>query len=303
MTVFRLNPLQILLPLLLLAGCAQISDGIDWHSWTQAQTVSGMMRTERRPDDAPVTRQTLIDNFRRIAFDVENDPLGRQQSRPGRNKGPHIRKWRQPIWYDVVTLPGDRQFAHSKIVPFMLRLASATGHPIGQQSARPDKDKNANLIILYGPDALFAAFTDKALRGEFDKNQRKNIRYVANFIERWRFAPSPCAGTTNISTRSDDQTLPKGTIVADIVAIRREIPSNLFDTCVEEELAQGMGLLNDDSEVRPSLFNDDQEFALLTEHDEYLLKILYDDRLKAGMSPETAMPIVRQIVEELLPDG
>ena len=47
--------------------------------------------------------------------------------------------------------------------------------------------------------------------------------------------------------------------------------------------------------------NDDQEFALLTEHDEYLLRILYDPRLKAGMTREEGMPIVLEIVEEIGP--
>jgi hypothetical protein len=48
--------------------------------------------------------------------------------------------------------------------------------------------------------------------------------------------------------------------------------------------------------VRPSIFNDDGEFALLTEHDEHLLRILYDPRLKPGMTAEEAMPLVRRIV-------
>ena len=64
-----------------------------------------------------------------------------------------------------------------------------------------------------------------------------------------------------------------------------------------------MGLPNDDETVRPSLFNDDEEFALMTLHDELLLRILYDDRLEPGMSPEESMPIVRQIARELLPNS
>ena len=60
-----------------------------------------------------------------------------------------------------------------------------------------------------------------------------------------------------------------------------------------------MGLPNDNDSVRPSLFNDDEEFALLTRHDEMLLKILYDPRLSPGMIPGEAMPIVRTIAREL----
>jgi hypothetical protein len=39
----------------------------------------------------------------------------------------------------------------------------------------------------------------------------------------------------------------------------------------------------------------------MTRHDEDLLRILYDPRLKAGMSADEAMPVVHRIVEELWP--
>ena len=46
--------------------------------------------------------------------------------------------------------------------------------------------------------------------------------------------------------------------------------------------------------------NDDEEFAYLTRHDELLLKILYDSRLRPGMTEAEARPIVLQIARELL---
>ena len=72
-------------------------------------------------------------------------------------------------------------------------------------------------------------------------------------------------------------------------------------SCLQEELVQALGLGNDHSDVRPSIFNDDEEFALMTRHDEYLLRILYDPRLKSGMTAEEAMPIVREIIADLRP--
>ena len=73
-----------------------------------------------------------------------------------------------------------------------------------------------------------------------------------------------------------------------------------YDTIYQERY---MGLPNDNDDVRPSIFNDDQEFGLLTDHDAYLLRALYDDRLKPGMPVETAMPKVRQIMKELFQPG
>ena len=84
-----------------------------------------------------------------------------------------------------------------------------------------------------------------------------------------------------------------------IAVIRGEHPDLLRKSCIHEELAQGLGLPNDSPAARPSIFNDDEEFGFLTTHDEMLLKILYDSRLRNGMDAAEAAPIVRQIATEL----
>jgi hypothetical protein len=71
-------------------------------------------------------------------------------------------------------------------------------------------------------------------------------------------------------------------------------------SCIEEEMTQALGLANDDPAIRPSIFNDDEEFALLTKHDEILLKMLYDPRLRVGMTPERARPLLRAVAEDAL---
>jgi hypothetical protein len=84
-----------------------------------------------------------------------------------------------------------------------------------------------------------------------------------------------------------------------VAVIRAENPDLLRLSCIHEELAQAMGLANDSPEARPSIFNDDDEFALLTSHDERLLQMLYDPRLRAGMTLSQADPILRVIANEL----
>ena len=84
-----------------------------------------------------------------------------------------------------------------------------------------------------------------------------------------------------------------------VALIRAEHPPLLRSACIHEELAQGMGLANDSPQARPSIFNDDEEFGLLTRHDELLLEMLYDPRLRTGMTLEEAEPVVRTIAREL----
>jgi hypothetical protein len=88
-----------------------------------------------------------------------------------------------------------------------------------------------------------------------------------------------------------------------VAVVRAEHPDLLRLSCIHEELAQGLGLANDSPSARPSIFNDDEEFALLTPQDELMLRILYDRRLKPGMTADEARPIVERIAAELMAGG
>jgi hypothetical protein len=88
-----------------------------------------------------------------------------------------------------------------------------------------------------------------------------------------------------------------------VALVRAEHPERLRAACIHEELAQGMGLANDSPGARPSIFNDDEEFGLLTRHDELLLRMLYDERMRPGMMAEEAAPVAREIASELLAES
>ncbi len=91
-----------------------------------------------------------------------------------------------------------------------------------------------------------------------------------------------------------------GTYDQAIAIIRAEHPDLLRASCIHEEVTQGLGLSNDFPLARPSIFNDDEEFGFLTGHDEILLKMLYDRRLRPGMTEGEARPIVERIAAELM---
>jgi hypothetical protein len=85
------------------------------------------------------------------------------------------------------------------------------------------------------------------------------------------------------------------------------IPSNkgldVLRRCIAEEVTQVLGLWNDTPRATLSLFNDTtprDEFIALTYPDMLLLRALYDQRIKPGMQKTEAMPLVRQIMPELM---
>ena len=80
-----------------------------------------------------------------------------------------------------------------------------------------------------------------------------------------------------------------------ISVIRGELPERLRLSCIHEELAQSLGLVADYPRARLSIFNDNEEFAVLTRRDELMLKMLYDPSLKSGMTATQAQPMISRI--------
>jgi hypothetical protein len=72
----------------------------------------------------------------------------------------------------------------------------------------------------------------------------------------------------------------------------------VFYDCAYEELLQALGAINDDPSVPWSMFNDDVQMGFFDVYDQYLLNILYDPRIRPGMSRDE----VARVVPEILPD-
>jgi hypothetical protein len=71
----------------------------------------------------------------------------------------------------------------------------------------------------------------------------------------------------------------------------------IFYDCAYEELLQALGPINDDRSVPWTMFNDDVQMGFFDLYDQYLLNILYDPRIRPGMTKEE----VGKILPEILP--
>jgi hypothetical protein len=71
-----------------------------------------------------------------------------------------------------------------------------------------------------------------------------------------------------------------------------------FLDCAYEELLQSLGPINDTSAVPWTMFNDKVSMGFFDVYDQYLLNILYDPRVKAGMT----MAEVAAVLPEVLAD-
>ena len=72
----------------------------------------------------------------------------------------------------------------------------------------------------------------------------------------------------------------------------------IFLDCAYEELLQALGPINDTSSVPWTMFNDNVSMGFFDVYDQYILNILYDPRIKAGMT----ITEVKAVLPEVLGD-
>jgi Protein of unknown function (DUF2927) len=72
----------------------------------------------------------------------------------------------------------------------------------------------------------------------------------------------------------------------------------VFFDCAYEELLQSLGPINDTSSVPWTMFNDNVSMGYFGVYDQYLLNLLYDPRIKAGMTVQD----VRAVLPDVLTD-
>jgi hypothetical protein len=104
---------------------------------------------------------------------------------------------------------------------------------------------------------------------------------------------SPCFGTL----------FPEGDpprIRAAAIFIRAELSSDWNFRCIQEELTQAFGLMNDIYKSPITLFDDvwPPKKTALTPYDKLFLRVLYDSRMTLGLTGEP----LRRLASELIAD-
>ncbi|MEO0390907.1 MAG: DUF2927 domain-containing protein [Pseudomonadota bacterium] len=244
------------------------------------QLSQGLLRQDGGGPDTPYTPDMLARNFRRIAFFNEYGSGSTAVGVSGR-----LRRWEAPVRMQTIfgpsVPPSQRSQDRADVTAFASRLARATGHPISTAS-RPN-------FLVYFVSEDDRAETIRSTAPRLLGLPETSLRPILNLSD-----DIYCAVASFASARG------RYDYTAAVAVIRAENPDLLRLSCIHEELAQGLGLANDSPNARPSIFNDDDEFALLTSHDEALLGLLYDDRLSTGMTLPDAEPILRLLARETL---
>ena len=243
----------------------------------------GLLRQDGGGTDTPFDVEDIVEAFEQLAFYNEYK-IGENQLLPNTDMV-NLGKWNSTInismrfGNSVATKQKNKDLLD--IHNLLLILSEATKHKM------KISNKNINMYIVVGNQKEVAELTSKigANLPEFDPKRIPIITRLPKDIH--------CLAMTSMSAG------PNSEIKSALIIIRSELPKLMRIACFHEEIAQSLGLTNDSHLARPSIFNDDDEFATLTRLDKILLQILYDNRLKSGISKQNSFQLVRQIAKEI----
>ena len=249
----------------------------------QALLSQGLLRTDGGGVDTPITDRMLANNFIRIAMYEEYDrALGGTVASAAPMR---LTRWQGPVRVGLrfgASVPADKRATDTaRISSYLARLAGLTGLSIRLV------DGNANFIIQIASVDERRAL-GPVLQAALPELTAAQVTGVTN-LDRSTY----CLVWTQSDTSS-------GLYERAFVFIPAEHPDLMRLACIHEEIAQGLGLPNDSPTARPTIFNDDEEFALLTTQDELMLRMLYNPQLRPGMTEAEARPIVESLAARLL---
>lgn len=224
-----------------------------------AETVSARQRSEKKT----FTDSEIIDGFMKTAFGAEYHLAGRVD---------RIRKYHMPvrIFVDDSSRTG-RQMQLGKIVS---DIAMRVQHLDIAMAAKRD-DANAIITLVRDRDL------QKTITSFYGAEKANEIRDSLD--------PQCLSGFR----KNDSYEIQRSDVILTV-----DNSDFVFLDCAYEELLQSLGPINDTDSVPWTMFNDQVSMGFFDVYDQYIMNILYDPRIKAGMTVEE----VRGVLPAVLPD-
>jgi Protein of unknown function (DUF2927) len=189
-----------------------------------------------------------------------------------------IRKFDEPVRVFVANRAAPDRSAQIAAV-----VADIRAHVAHLDLAMTDSERAANFVVSLVPERELAA----TIRAHYGAREAGQIQRALD--------PQCLSGIGKDSTfriRRAEVLLPA------------DVDDFTFYDCAYEELLQGLGIINDDSSVPWTMFNDDVQMGFFDVYDQYLVNVLYDPRVRPGMGKAAVekrlpqiLPTVRTWVE------
>ncbi|HUG60545.1 MAG TPA: DUF2927 domain-containing protein [Methylomirabilota bacterium] len=198
------------------------------------------------------TDDALAHGFFSTVFGIEHG---------GREAGTFVKRYHQPVRFGIENRSGpgrDKQVA--KFIRSLPKLVPG----LDARLARPGETVNFMVHIV-----------DRS-------SYASHVRNVAYGGSHGR-VPGRCMVKVDFNRRGIERS--DAFIVADD-------GEHLFQRCMVEEILQGLGPMNDDDSLTDSVFNDSSRHTRLMPFDRAIVAMLYDERIKHGMSAKDVKPVL-----------
>jgi hypothetical protein len=232
-------------------------------AWPQpASAEIGAVVARQRAQRTSFTDAEIVEGFLKTAFGAEYPLAGRVD---------RIRKYDTPVRVFADGGRADRKALLAKVV------ADIGQHVAHLDIAMAENSENANVHVKLVRDRnLF-----RTIAGSYGKERAREIK---NSLD-----PQCLSGF-----RKNE----KFEIEHSDVILTVDNGDFVFLDCAYEELLQSLGPINDTNSVPWTMFNDKVSMGFFDVYDQYILNLLYDPRIKAGMTVDE----VNVIVPEVMPD-
>jgi hypothetical protein len=257
-----------------------------------AALLAGLLPAAGLRAEAPASNVELLKAFAGVALGSEYE-----------KRKARIIKWEKPVNIAVIGT-GYPPLFEELVVRQIDDLKKETGHPINlvysevmrrEKRLSPNVSKiKINMLVFYGPKADLPAVIEKRTNGAYKAEDAAKYLKLGFCHGRMRIRKSGELAFGYVAVPAEITT------TTTYGAVRVD-PKIFLRACVTEEITQVLGLVNDVKGLKFSIFSDDSRHVDLTEEDRWMLRMLYDPRMKAGMGPKEALGVAVQFLKEKRP--
>ncbi len=145
---------------------------------------------------------------------------------------------------------------------------------------------DANVELYFIPDGVFPSIAQK-----FKPTANKNRKWLGA-VSCFMITDGNPSGRSNIISRY--------TITRGVIGISATLPRKETESCLLEELYQGLGPGKNSNALPPSISSIWDTQTELSLNDKIILRALYDARITPGMPRAEAMAIAREVIAGLV---
>ena len=243
------------------AGLAAIVCALVWSGPVTAEIPAVVAR--QRAEKTIFTDAEIVEGFLKTAFGAEYHLAGRVD---------RIRKYDMPV---RVFADGNRADRKAQLAKVIADIGQRVAH-LDIAMAENSEDANVHVKLVRDRDLY------RAIAASYGKERAREIRSSLD--------PQCLSGF-----RKND----KFEIEHSDVILTVDSGDFVFLDCAYEELLQSLGPINDPSSVPWTMFNDKVSMGFFDVYDQYILNLLYDPRIKAGMTVSEVNAVLPSVIPDV----